>query len=352
MNAKTKIILASSVVAIAVIIILFMNKRALEKKVYIDKANAYEVIVAKPLFEFISNELQLTGTVVPNSEINLISETNGKVLIMAVNVGDYVKSGQVIAKVDDELKRAAFITAKVNFEKAKKDYERIKNLFNEKNATENDLEMANLNVSAAEAQFIVAQRQLNDATIKSPINGVISAKFVNVGSTLAPGMPIVNILDNSILKIVVKVPENYISNISKNQNVIIRSDLFPKGEIVGKIFSVAPRADISHNFDVEVSFKENKSLPLKAGMFANVFIKNEKQTKSLLIPRKAIVGSLKEASVFVVEGGNAIKRNIIVGREHKDMIEVLSGLNGNEMIVIAGQNNLSNNASVKITNNN
>ncbi|HOP50333.1 MAG TPA: efflux RND transporter periplasmic adaptor subunit [Ignavibacteriales bacterium] len=352
MNAKTKIILASSVVAIAVIIILFMNKRALEKKVYIDKTNAYEVIVAKPLFEFISDELQLTGTVVPNSEINLISETNGKVLIMAVNVGDYVKSGQVIAKVDDELKRAAFITAKVNFEKAKKDYERIKNLFNEKNATENDLEMANLNVSAAEAQFIVAQRQLNDATIKSPINGVISAKFVNVGSTLAPGMPIVNILDNSILKIVVKVPENYISNISKNQNVIIRSDLFPKGEIVGKIFSVAPRADISHNFDVEVSFKENKSLPLKAGMFANVFIKNEKQTKSLLIPRKAIVGSLKEASVFVVEGGNAIKRNIIVGREHKDMIEVLSGLNGNEMIVIAGQNNLSNNASVKITNNN
>lgn len=351
MSFKVKVILSSIIVVIIVIVILLMNKKSMQEKVLVAKQIDYEVVVQNPTMENISDELSIVGNVIPNSEISLLSETAGKVISVSVNVGEKVAKNQVIAKVDDELKKAAFITAKVNYEKAKKDFERIKNLFDEKNATQNDVEMASLNLSAAEAQFIVAQRQLNDATIKSPINGVIAEKFINVGSTLAPGMPVVSIIDNSVLKILIKIPENYINLLCIGQNVVIKSDLYPQKSIIGKISTISPKADFSHNFTVEVTFTPTKDMPLKAGMFATVEIKSDKVRSAIMLPRKAIIGSLKEAKVYVVVDNKAYIKDIVVGSEYNGKVEVVQGLTLNDIVVIGGQNNLSNNVSVRITNN-
>lgn len=350
MSFRLKVIVSSIIAVIIVIVILLLNKKSMQEKVQVAKQIDYEVVVQNPTMENISDELTLVGNVIPNSEISLISETSGKVLSVFVNVGQSVSKNQVIAKVDDELKKAAFITAKVNYEKAKKDFERIKNLFDEKNATQNDVEMASLNLSAAEAQFIVAQRQLNDATIKSPINGVIAEKFINVGSTLAPGMPVVNIVDNSVLKILLKIPENYINIINLGQAVSIKSDLYPQKNIVGKISSISPKADISHNFNVEITFTPTKDMPLKAGMFATAEIKSNQVRNAMVIPRNAIIGSLKDAKVYVVVDNKAYLKDIVVGNEINGKVEVIQGLSLNDNIVVGGQNNLSNNVTVKITN--
>ncbi len=350
MSFKVKVVGLTVLSVLVIVVILILNKKAMEEKVIVAKEYSYEVVVVNPSIEEIKDDITLVGNVLPNSEVSLLSETAGRVLSINVNVGQKVKAGDIIAKVDDELKKAAFMTAKVNLEKAKKDFERIKNLFNENNATQNDVEMANLNVTAAEAQFIVAQRQLNDATIKSPISGVITDKFINVGSTLAPGMPVVNIIDDRKLKVLLKVPENYINNCRTGQSVVIKSDLYPLKSLNGKIFSITPKADFSHNFNIEVIFNPSQSMPLKAGMFAIVEIKSEQARKALLIPRNAIIGSLKEAKVFTVVNNIAILKDIVVGKETNGKVEVIQGLNSSDLVVVAGQNNITNNATVKITN--
>ncbi|MGE5351957.1 MAG: efflux RND transporter periplasmic adaptor subunit [Acidobacteriota bacterium] len=346
---KIKVTLSLTLMGAVIIAVLFMNKASresqVEKSLTTDKIT---VSVEQAKIEAISDALSIIGTIQSYNDVMVISETQGRTLKVFIKTGDFVKEGAVIAQVDDELKKAAYTTAKVNFEKAKKDLERMEALFKEKNISDSDLENARLGASAAEAQFIAAQRTLNDTKIKAPISGIVADKFINPGTMVGPGTPVANIIDISKLKVRVNVPERDVFRLKTGENVTLTTDVYPGTEMKGRIETISSKSDNAHTYPVEIVLVNNSRTPLKAGMFAQVTFTSITGRQALAIQRGAIVTSIKNPKIYVVENGVAKLRDIIAGKETNRRVEVLGGLRPGDNVVISGQNNLSDNARVTI----
>jgi RND family efflux transporter MFP subunit len=345
----TGIILALAIIAF--ILVRNKQKMAMVTSGGINAANY--VNVDKVVKQNLTSNLILTGVVNAYNDVALMSEAAGKITAVYVKVGDYKTAGSVLFQVDDELKKAALLSANANYENAKKDYQRYEDLYKQKAASDFQLDQAKLLLDNDEAQYIVAKRQLEDTKIKTPISGVVTARNVDVGSTVQ-GAPqatnVANVVDISRLKVKLNVAEKDVISLKAGDPVSVTSDVYPGITYKGKIETISVKGDEAHTYPVEFVVENQKGNQLKAGMFASVEFTSIKGGNSLVIPRAALVGSVKDAQVYVVENNIAKIRNISVGAEYGTFIIVSSGLNEGETVVVNGQNNLVNNAKVEILN--
>ena len=345
---KIKVTLVFVVAFTAIIFILLNNKSKMEAKSRNDIVRAFPVSVASVTKQKSSETLSLVGTIAANNDVAIVSETQGKVTHVFVNVGDVVSANSPLVQVDDELKQANYETAEVNFEKAKKDFERVESLSKDKSATDAQLEGARLAMKSAEAQFTVAKRMLDDTKIKSPIAGIVSSRMVDVGAMIQNGMPIANVVDISLLKVKVNVAEKDVFKLHVNDNVEITTDVYHGISFNGKIATISAKGDDAHTYPVEISLANNKEHPLKAGMFGRVSFASMNEDEALTISRDALVGSLKKPQVFVVENGMAKLRDVVVEKEIGTMLSLRDGLREGETVVVNGQNNLRDGVAVSI----
>jgi RND family efflux transporter MFP subunit len=313
--------------------------------------DVYYVSIEQAVKKNLSETLSIVGVINANNDVNIISETSGKVTQVFAKVGDYKSAGSVIVQVDDELKKAALMSAEANYEKAKKDYERFQELYKQKSATDAQLDQAKLGAAMAEAQYIVAKRQYEDTKIKTPISGVVTSRNVDVGSMVmgAPQATLVaNIVDISRLKVKLNVSESDVFKLKVGDQVSVTTDVYPGVTFKGRIETISSKADEAHTYPVEVSVLNERTNPLKAGMFAKVTFSSIENREAVVIPREALVGSIKNPQVYVVENGTAKLRNLVVGEEADTKIQVLQGLMEGETIVVNGQNNLVDGVTVEI----
>lgn len=345
-------LVTSVIIAVAVVAtILAVNKKKLSQTNAGGIQDVYYVSVAKVEKKNLSQSLSLVGTVTAYNDVNILSETQGKITAVYVNVGDYKPAGSVLFQVDDELKKAAFMSAEANYDKAKKDYARFQELYKQKSATDAQLDQAKLGNAMAESQYIVAKRQYEDTKIKTPISGYVTSRPVDLG-TMVQGAPqatlVANIVDISRLKVKLNVSENDAFVFKVGDPVSVTTDVYPGITFKGRIESISSKGDDAHTYPVEITIPNEKAHPLKAGMFARVEFTTLNNHQTLVISRDALVGSVRNPQVFVLENGIAKLRNIVVGDESGTDIQVLQGLNEGETVVVNGQNNLVENVKVQI----
>lgn len=311
-------------------------------------ATAYAVSVVKVGRQVIEDHFSVSGTIVANNDVTVLSETQGRVVKVNAEVGDYRQAGSVLVEVDSELREAAFKAAKVSYEKATKDLERAEELFKQNSISQSQIETQRWGFQSTEAQYIVARRQFSDTKITTPISGIVTARFVNIG-TMVMGAPqataIANVVDISKLKVKVSVAEKDVFKLKKGEPVEVTTDVFPGTTFMGTIFSISAKGDDAHTYPIEVVLKNTKQ-QLRAGMFGRVTFAPKVVGSSMVLPREAIVGSVREASVYVVQNSTASFRSVTVGKEFGTSVEILSGVQEGEIVVVNGQNNLRDNAPV------
>jgi RND family efflux transporter MFP subunit len=346
-TSKRRVILIIVAAIAAVLLILFFNKSRMNAKNTEVKFSALPVSVVEMKKEIIKENLSVIGSIVPENEVAVISETQGKVIDLKIKVGSYVTKDSIIAYIEDELKQAAFMTAKASFEKSKKDLERMENLYKEKYISDSDIENARLNLTNAESQFIVARKQFNDTKIKAPINGIVTEKNISIGTMVSPGAQIANIVDISRFKIKINLQESDVLKIRENDAVLIKSDLYPGKTFRGRIESISVKGDSAHAFPVEVILPNERN-QLKSGMTVRIEFTSIGEREAYLIPRAALVGSVKNPQVYIVQGNKAKLKDIVIGNEHQTDIVVISGLDKNDKVVVSGQNNLNDNTDVVV----
>ncbi|MBM4171498.1 MAG: efflux RND transporter periplasmic adaptor subunit [Ignavibacteria bacterium] len=348
-----KSITAVIVMILVVVTILFINKQKMSATASVSIQDAYYVTVQKVERKNLSSEFNLTGTVYANNDVNILSETSGRITAVFANVGDYVQVGSVLVQVDDELRKAALISAEANFEKAKKDFERFNNLSKENSASEVQFDQAKVALAMAESQYIVAKRQFEDTKVKSPISGYLTVRNVDVGTMLqGPPAPtfVANVVDISKLKVKLNVSEKDVFHLKRGDAVKVTTDIHPNIVFPGKIESISAKADEAHTYPVEISIVNQGSNRMKAGMFARVEFKSIAKRETIVIPREALVGSIRNPQVFVLENEIAKIKNIVLGNESGKLIEVINGLEAGETLVVNGQNNLVNDTKVVVLN--
>jgi len=353
MRTRTRLYLIGGIIAVVLIALIVRSKAVLNSASSSGSiATAYSVSVVTVQKEALDENISAVGTLNAINDVAVLSETQGRILKVDCEVGDYKKAGSVLVEVDSELKEAAFKTAQVTYERAKKDLERYEALSTEHSISDTQIEQARWSCQSAEAQYITARRQLNDTKITTPISGIVTARYVNVG-TMVVGAPqatqIANIVDISKMKAKIFVAEKDVFNIHVGDPADVTTDIYPQTSFTGKVFTIGSKGDEGHTYPVEVLLTNDKQL-LRAGMFVTITVKSHSGEESIVIPREAIVGSFQDAKVFVVKNKIASLRTVVADKEVGTNVEISSGLAVGETVVTDGLNNLSDNSPVIVRN--
>ena len=215
--------------------------------------------------------------------------------------------------------------------------------------TEREVQNAELQVTTAKNDLENAQIRLAKMKMDIPISGVI-VDFPNYtpNSIIQQGAPLGKIMNYSKMYIDVNLPENTMNEIKIGQAVQLTNYSIPNDTLIGKITEISPAIDIStRTYLAKVRFS-NPNLLIRPGMFVKNLIKVNQKDDIIIIPKEIIISDQLGKRVFVVEDNTAIERIIETGMENDDMIEVLSGLEVNERLVIKGFETLRNKSKVKV----
>jgi RND family efflux transporter MFP subunit len=352
---KKGIIISVSVVAITGVMVmkLFANKVEVDaKKVIKTEQENVSVSVATAEIRATSGKLNLVGTAMPDKEVTVAAETSGKIVQMNFKLGDFVNEGNVLAKVDDTYKRLAYETALLNYKKYEDDYERFQLLRQGDAVTEIQLRDIKMAYENAKIQLENAGKQLDDTKIIAPFSGVITSKNTELGAFVGMGTPIAGIADISQLKVMLSVSESNVYQLQKGQTVSVSADIYPDMNYRGSITSISPKGSVTHTYPIEIMIANTGKNPLKAGTYVNVRVDLGEDGKSLMIPRDAIVSSVKDPSVYVVNNGVAQLTKISTGQNYDTYLAVTSGLKSGDQVVTNGQINLSDGTQISVIANN
>jgi len=348
------IIIVVLVVALGGIYFILNNnkKKNAEKTAFIaEGGGAVAVRTANVEKKVIDLDFNANGNFIPKQELNFLSENAGRVTAIYVSEGDRVSKGQVIARVDAEIINTDRETAEANYENAVKDEARYQSSFQTGGVTQQQLDQAKLATRNAKLRLQASQRKLSDANIKSPINGIVNKKYIEVGAFVnTQGTQMFELVDVSKLKLRVNVNESQVANLKIGDKIDIKSSVFPNEKFSGQITFIAAKADATLNFPIEVEVANNAKNNLKAGMYATAIFNFPAQAPSILIPRTSFVGSVSSNQVYILDKSNntAKTRNVVSGRILGENVEILDGLKEGETVITSGQINLAEGMAVSV----
>lgn len=350
MTKKKKIIMAGSAAAVLFFgIILIAATRGG------DESDPSAMTTAAVEKRDMGSAVQATGIIKPKvgAEVKVGARITGKVEHLYANIGDRVKKGKVLVRLEqDDLKaradqaEAAYLEAAATFDKAKADLDRDKPLAKEGyisqqniDALQNAHDVARARLLKAKADQDYAKAQLSYATITAPINGTIASVMTQQGETVAAGMSaptFITIIDLGKLEVNAYVDETDVGKIGVGQEALFTVDTFPDSDFTGRVTAVYPRAVLQENVVnyitlISISNPEGK---LKPDMTANVTITLKKKTGVLAVPAAAVKREGGKKLVYVPgPDGKLAKREVKTGWKDGNYLEIISGLKEGETVV-------------------
>ncbi len=348
-----KIIITGVVIIAAVAGIMFVlnknkAKNAADTAIVAEKNAGVAVRVDTIKQQVVNADVVANGTFAPIQELKLSAETSGQVQKVYVKEGDRVSVGQTLAVIKADKFNVGVNNAQAAYNTALADAQRFENAFKTGGVTKQQLDQAKLQLENAKNNLANARITAGDAVIKATIPGYINSKTVEPGSFVSPGQGLFEIVNINTLKLKVTIDEKNVAALKLGDKINVETSVFPSDKFWGKVTFIAPKADASLNFPVEIEVTENPGQKLKAGMYANAIFAQDSKTPILVAPRNSFVGSVSTNEIFVAQNGKAILTKVTSGRSFGDYIEILDGLKPGDVVITSGQINLLNEAPIQI----
>lgn len=329
-------------------IVLANNKAKIDKAAKpVTEKTVIPVKVHQVKEDSFSTSFAINGATIPAREVKIASEVQGKLVGLYIDNGDVVRAGQVIATLDASVYSVQLSSIDASIAKADLDIARYSNLIQMGGATPMQLESVQLNRNSLMAQKKQVLEQISHMQIRAPFSGKIENVAVELGSFVSYGTVLSQLIDNSSLKINVFLSEQEAVRVNSGQPVRITSAVLSQPK-TGRVSMISDKADASGKFLAEISFSNNDKEKLKAGILADVAFLMSATEKGLSVPANALLGSAKQAKVYVVKGNVVEQRAIRAGIVTADKIQVLEGLQAGDQVVISGQLNLENGSAISI----
>lgn len=275
------------------------------------------------------------------------AEISGKIDSLAKDVGDRVKKGQMLARIDYKTVAAQAKQAEANYGLAKATYERVKALREEALTSEQQMDEARSNLLSAEAQLEITQATLEKSMVRATHNGIVGAKFVEQGEYVAPGAPMFFVVDLSTIIVEAELAETQVATVERGAPVEIHISALNK-TFAGNVHVVIPAADeVAKTFPVRVHL-ENPTFEILVGMSATLRIKTRTQENVVMASQSAVLSEENLASVFVAKDGIANKRLVTLGPVQGDRVVLASGVQPGEQLIVVGQRNLVDGQRIRV----
>ena len=364
------------------------------------EVSAKPVKVEPVLQETVKRTVELVGTLAAVDQVTISSEADGKVSRILADLGDRVTAGQTLIQVDHEKQQysleqqkatlaralaqygaadpqhlpdvektpdvqkanADLIQAKQSFDRTSELYKRSlvpKQLLDDA-ATALQSKQASYDLSlqtaknlrasiqGSEASMKLADRQLRDTDIRSPFDGYVEKRLVNLGELVKTQMPVMAVVRVDPLKVIAEIPEKMAPWIKDGQAVELHVDAYPDQTFIGKVSRISPAVNTATRAFPFEALVPNKDARLKPGTFARVHIESSKIDNVLTLPYATMQYRYGVNRVFVVEGDKLAVRELKVGDRLGERIEILSGVKAGEQVAATDVDNLTDGAKVSI----
>lgn len=283
-----------------------------------------------------------SATVQANVVNNIAPQSGGRIQKINVEVGDFVYAGQILAEMD----RVQLDQAKLRLANAETELGRLKQLYEQGGLAQSDYEAAELNYEVSKSTY---DNLLENTVLRSPVNGVVTARGYDRGDMYGMASPIFTVQQIVPVKILVGISEADYTKVKKGDKVSLTVDALPGKTYSGTIRRIYPTIDpLTHTVNIEVQVP-NQNRELRPGMYAKVNV-TFGHSYNIVVPDAAVVrlqGS-GQRNVFVVENGTAVQREVSLGRHFDGQYEILSGIEEGEQIVVKGGSALRNGAAVEV----
>ncbi|MEZ5498321.1 MAG: efflux RND transporter periplasmic adaptor subunit [Steroidobacteraceae bacterium] len=283
-----------------------------------------------------------TGLVEPTLEIRIAPRAAGRLVSLAVDEGDRVNKGQVLARLEDEDQRSAVAELEARADYARGVFERNKELRATGLISKDSLDRTNADYEAAKATLNRAREQLRYLTLTAPAAGTIIRRDGEIGEYIPVNTTLFYMAGSTSLRVTADVDEEDLPRLQVGQKVLLRADAFAQQVFAAAVSEITPRGDpVARSYRVRIALGDDT--PLRIGMTAEANIIVGERSNAMLVPATSVLND----HVFVVLDGRARSRAVQVGVRGPDKLEILEGLKDKERIVVAPDENLRDGARVR-----
>ncbi len=301
--------------------------------------------VARKPFE---RGITAVGSLRSYESVTLRPEVAGRISEIRFTEGQRVEKGHVLIRLDDSVPRAEFEQARANFTLAKSNYDRSIELQQKGFISKQAKDEADNAMKVQQAAMVLAQVRLDKNDIRAPFGGVIGLRNVSVGDYVGAGQDLVALEAIDPLKVDFRIPEIYLSQIRTGQTLQIALDAMPDKAFGGTVYAISPVIDTGGRSIVMRAQVKNPGGQLRPGMFTRVKLLLDTPAQALAVPEAALVPVGDNQFVYRVQNGRAERVQVEVGQRREAMVEIVSGLAEDDVIVVAGAQKLRDGVPVKL----
>lgn len=314
----------------------------------------------------LKDRLELTGSLRPRAQVNVAAELSARMVRLLKDEGARVREGETIAVLDatdfrlaHDRAKAALAVAEANRAHALAERDRADQLVKTGGITDKDrlaaqvaLQVAEASLAQVRAESAIAQQAVTRTEVRAPFSGRIARRLADVGTLLAPGMPILTLVDDEVLEFRAQVPSADFGKVRAGMDVSVTVDVLADWRAEGTVARITPMVDErSRAFEVVVRVPGGDRVI--AGLFARATVDVGEVTGAVVVPPAALVrdGSRPElAHVYVVSGGKAERREVAIGLEQPDAVQVVRGLAAGDVVVVDPPVSLATGSPVEVQN--
>lgn len=324
---------------------IFTDARSAESR----RPNAPLVQVEKPHRETVKVQLQFNGDVMPIRQAMIFSKVSGNLERIYVDMGYFVRTNQLLATIDSTELYQQFQQTSATYQNALLTFNRVQQLLEKSLSSKQDVDNAEASMKVAKANLDATATKLGYARIVAPFSGIITKRYLDPGALVnASNSTLFNLMNLDSVKVIVNVPEKDVPSVYQIRTATVVLDALPGKEFEGRITRYSDAVDLTtRTMAIQIDVA-NRSREIKPGMFATVQMTMEKHFFAITVPTSALLKDDSSQYVYAVDGDNAKRYRVKIGTEQNARTEILSGLTGEETIIIVGQQFVRNGGPITI----
>ena len=286
------------------------------------------------------------GSLRSDESVVLRPEVAGRIQKLNFTEGAMVKAGQVLVQLDDAIPRAELAQAQANLSLSQSQFKRSEALQKQGFVSQQARDEARSALQSQQASASLARARLDKLTIRAPFDGMVGLRAVSPGDFVSEGQDLAPLVAIDPLKVDFRVPELYLTRLKVGQTLSLRLDALPGDVREGRVLAVSPVVDAGGRSVLLRATVANPDRTLRPGMFARVqLVFNEEQ--ALVVPETALAPSGENQYVFRVRDKKAQRVMVTLGERRDGRVEILSGLEPGDDVVVSGLQRVSDGATVE-----
>ncbi len=295
----------------------------------------------------LNSNITASGTLLAFEEVELHTETSGRITELNLKEGTPVSKGTLLVKLYDADLQAQLGKLKLQQETAEKTVGRLQQLLAINGIGQQDFDNAVTQLNNIKADIDVVLAQITKTEIRAPFNGVVGLRNVSAGAYVSPSVAIATLQQIDPLKIDFTVPEKYASSVKKDDGIQFAVDGFD-GTFHGKVYAIEPKIDEDTRTIRMRALVQNTNAKLFPGGFAKVDLGLKSMDNALMIPTQCIIPEARNKKVIVVKDGKADFRIVETGVRNESDVQITKGLEAGDTVVTTGVMYLKPGGGVKI----